>query len=148
MLGGSSSDASAAAGAWPLVGRQRELEQIAAARADQGCDGIVVVAAAGVGKSRLTKEALATAERDGALVHWVQATSSAATVPLGAVADLVPEQARSDNIVALMRRCAEELRDRAAGRVAVLAVDDAQLLDPVSAALVLHLATSSAAFVL
>ena len=96
----------------------------------------------GVGKSRLAREAQAAAERDGAFVEWVQATRSAATVPLAAVADLVPESVRSDDVVTLMRRCGEDLRERAAGRPVVLGVDDAQLLDPVSAALVLHLATS------
>jgi DNA-binding NarL/FixJ family response regulator len=108
----------------------------------------VVVAEAGVGKSRLAREARAEAERDGAFATWVQGTRSAATVPLGAVAELVPERARSDDVVSLLRGCGEELSARAAGRPVVLGVDDAQLLDPVSAALVLHLATSSSAFIL
>ena len=42
-------------------------------------------------------------ERDGAFVDWVQATRSAAAVPLAAVADLVPDEVRSDDIVALMQ---------------------------------------------
>ena len=135
-------------GAWPLVGRDRELEAIAAARASPGCHGVVLIADAGVGKSRLAREAQDAAQRDGAFVDWVQATRSAAAVPLAAVADLVPEEVRSDDVVALMRRCGEEFRARAGGREVVIGVDDAQLLDPVSAALVLHLATSGSAFVL
>ncbi|HXD63892.1 MAG TPA: LuxR C-terminal-related transcriptional regulator [Solirubrobacteraceae bacterium] len=148
MSGGFSSDTSPLSGAWPLVGRDRELAEIAAARADDGCHGVVVVAQAGVGKSRLAREAQATAEREGALIEWVQATRSAATVPLAAFADLVPDEVRSDDTVALLRRCGEDLRERAAGRPVVLGVDDAQLLDPMSATLVLHLATSASAFVL
>ncbi len=148
MPGGFSSDTSSLSGAWPLVGRDRELAEIAAARADDGCHGVVVVAQAGVGKSRLIREAQATAEREGALTQWVQATRSAATVPLAAFADLVPDEVRSDDTVTLLRRCGEDLRRRAAGRPVVLGVDDAQLLDPVSAALVLHLATSASAFIL
>ncbi|HEY6522567.1 MAG TPA: LuxR C-terminal-related transcriptional regulator [Solirubrobacteraceae bacterium] len=148
MPGGFSSDTSSLSGAWPLVGRDRELAEIAAARADDGCHGVVVVAQAGVGKSRLIREAQATAEREGALTQWVQATRSAATVPLAAFADLVPDEVRSDDIVALLRRCGEDLRERAGGRPVVLGVDDAQLLDPMSATLVLHLATSASAFVL
>ena len=136
------------AGAWPLVGRDRELAEIAAARTDGACHGVVLVAEAGVGKTRLAREAQATAQREGAFVQWVQATRSAATVPLAAVADLVPETVRSDDVVALMRRCGDDLRARAQGRPVVLGVDDAQLLDPVSAALVLHLATSDSAFIL
>lgn len=140
--------ASALGGAWPLVGRDRELEAITAARAVPGCHGVVVIADAGVGKSRLVREGLEAAERDGAFVEWVQATRSAAAVPLGAMSGLVPDEVRSDDIVALMRRCGEELRVRAAGRQVVVGVDDAQLLDPVSAALVLHLVASGSVFVL
>jgi DNA-binding NarL/FixJ family response regulator len=135
-------------GDWPLVGRDQELEAIASARANPACHGVVVVADPGVGKSRLAREAQAAAEHDGAFVGWVQATRSAASVPLAAMAALVPDEARTDDIVALLRRCADDLRARAAGRPVLLGVDDAQLLDPASAALVLHLATSSAAFIL
>jgi len=141
-------DAPALAGVWPLIGRNQELEAIASARTNPACHGVVVIADAGVGKSRLIREAQAAAERDGAFVSWVQATRSAAAVPLAAMAELVPDEVRTDDIVALLRRCGDELRARAAGRPVVLGVDDAQLLDPVSAALVLHLATSSSAFIL
>src|ERR1700733_2350622 len=135
-------------GVWPIVGRERELDAIAVARATPGCHGVVVMADAGVGKSRLAREAQAAAERDGAFTTWVQGTRSAAALPLGAVAELVPDQSRSDDLVSLLRGCGEELSARAAGRPVVLGVDDAQLLDPVSAALVLHLASSSSAFIL
>jgi DNA-binding NarL/FixJ family response regulator len=133
---------------WPLVGRDRELEMIAAARADARCQGVVLVADAGVGKSRLAREARGAAQRDGAFVEWVQGTRSAAAVPLAAMADLVPEDGRSEDVVGLMRRCGEELRTRAGNRPAVICVDDAHLLDPVSAALILNLASSGSAFVL
>src|SRR3984885_2044224 len=135
-------------GVWPIVGRERELDAIAVARATPGCRGVVVMADAGVGKSRVAREAQAAAERDGAFTTWVQGTRSAAALPLGAVAELVPDQSRSDDLVSLLRGCGEELSARAAGRPVVLGVDDAQLLDPVSAALVLHLATSASAFIL
>ncbi len=137
-----------ASSAWPLVGRDAELADIAYARSDSQCRGIVVSAAAGVGKSRLAREAQASAERDGALVDWVQATSSAAAVPLGAFARLIPDDVRSDNALELMRQSTDTLVERARGRKIVLSVDDAQLLDPVSAALVLHLTTSASAFVI
>lgn len=134
--------------AWPLVGRDVELQHIELARRDADCRGIVVSAAAGVGKSRLAREAHLAAERDGALVDWVQATSSAATVPLGAFAGLIPPAARSDNALELMRQSTDMLLERAHGRRIVLGVDDAQLLDPVSAALVLHLSSSASTFVI
>jgi hypothetical protein len=41
---------------------------------------------AGVGKSRLAREALAAAEQRGALTRWAVATASARVLPLGAFA--------------------------------------------------------------
>jgi DNA-binding NarL/FixJ family response regulator len=132
---------------WPLVGREVELEDIARARADPACAGVVVRAAAGMGKSRLVREAHAAAARDGAHVDWIQATRSAATVPLGALAAVIPEDVRTDDALQLMRRSGDVLRARADGGRVVLGLDDAQLLDPVSAALILHLTVTGAAFV-
>jgi DNA-binding NarL/FixJ family response regulator len=88
------------------------------------------------------------ARNEGAVVAWVQATSSAATVPLGAFAGLLPEAVRTDDALELMRRSVDSLRRKADGRPVVLGVDDGQLLDPVSAALVLHLTVTETAFVI
>ena len=131
---------------WPLIGRISELNQIARSRLD-GASGIVVLGPAGVGKSRLAREALAEAEQAGASTTWVQATRSGASVPLGAFAGVVPSEARSDDLLQLMRLSVKALGDLAGTRTLVLGVDDAQLLDPTSAALVLQLAISSTAFV-
>ena len=82
MDGGSPAATSSLAATWPLLGREAELERIEAARADDGCPGVVIAPRPGVGKSRLAREAAAAAERDGAMVGWVQATRSAAAIPL------------------------------------------------------------------
>ncbi len=119
-----------------LIGRDAELAELLDAL---GSMSVVVVASAGVGKSRLARAAVEASERDGALTAWVQATRSAAEVPLGAFAQLLPDDARSDELAHLLRQSAEALRERAGGRPIVLGVDDAHLLDPVSAAMVLHL---------
>jgi DNA-binding CsgD family transcriptional regulator len=131
----------------PLIGRREELELIARARG-QGMTGVVVRAPAGVGKSRLARAALAQAELDGARIAWVQATRAAASVPLGPFAGVIAPEVRSDDPFELFRRSVEALRDLADGRSLVVAVDDAHLLDATSAALVLQLAQSAAAFVL
>jgi hypothetical protein len=131
---------------WPLAGRDAELARIERARGET-C-GVVISAEAGVGKSRLGREALAVAERDGAYTAWVQATRSAAMVPLGALAGLLPDSARADEVLDLLRTSALALRERAGRRPIVLGVDDAQLLDSASAALVLHLATQAGVFVI
>lgn len=97
------------ADSWPLVGRHHELEHIAAAR-EAGRAGVVLIGPAGVGKSRLARAAVAQARESGAQTSWVQATRSAATVPLGAFAGLLPEDVRSDEPLELLRRGAEALR--------------------------------------
>ncbi len=135
-------------GAWPLVGRESELAQIVSAHDDEACPGAIIYASAGVGKSRLAREACAAAETNGELALWAQATASSATIPLGALASLIPDDVRSDDLLELMRRSATALRERAGARALFLAVDDAQLLDETSAGLVLHLATSARVFVL
>ena len=130
----------------PLIGRAGELEIISKARA-AGSRGVVVRAPAGVGKSRLARAALEGAAEEGASTAWVQATRSAASVPLGAFAGVIPADVRSDDMFELLRRSARAMVDLAGARALVLGVDDAQLLDPTSAALVLHLASTAAAFV-
>jgi DNA-binding CsgD family transcriptional regulator len=112
-----------------------------------GAVGVVVHAPAGVGKSRLARAALERAEADGACAKWVQATRSAAAVPLGAFAGVIRSEVGSDDRVELLRRGVRALALLTDGRSLVVGVDDAQLLDPTSAALVLQLASTAAAFV-
>jgi DNA-binding NarL/FixJ family response regulator/type II secretory pathway predicted ATPase ExeA len=133
---------------WPLVGRDSELAEIAAGLASGESHGVVIVAGPGVGKTRLAREAIAAAPAKEAMTLWVQGTRSAATIPLAALASVIPADVRPDDPVALMRSCGDAMRERAGGRRVVLAVDDAQLLDPASAALILHLAASDAVFVI
>jgi predicted ATPase len=113
-----------------LTGRDRELQRVADALADPACRGAVIIGEPGVGKSRLAREVAEMAAAQDMYVEWLQATRSAATVPLGAVTDLVPDAVRSDDVAALMRGAATTMRGRAAGRRALVCVDDAQLLDP------------------
>jgi DNA-binding CsgD family transcriptional regulator len=108
----------------------------------------VLLAQAGVGKSRLAREALAEAGRDGSTTVWVQATRSAGTVPLGAFAGVIRSQVGSDNLFELLRGSVRAMASLAGGRPLVVGVDDAQLLDPTSAALVLQLISTATAFVL
>ncbi|HEX3977358.1 MAG TPA: LuxR C-terminal-related transcriptional regulator [Solirubrobacteraceae bacterium] len=143
-----SATASPATRHWPLVGRDAEWELIASARADPACPGVVISGMAGVGRSRLAREVCADADRAGELTYWAQATTSSAAIPLGAFAALIPDDVRSDDPLELIRRSTERIRTRAAGRPVCAGVDDAHLLDPASAALVLHLATAAGVFVI
>ncbi len=130
-----------------MIGRAGELERVAGALA-AGLPGVVLLAGAGVGKSRLARAALAAAELAGAATVWAQATRSAASVPLGAFASVIPARVRSDDLFELLRGAGAALGDLAGVRPLVVGVDDAHLLDPVSAALVLHLTSATDAFVL
>jgi DNA-binding CsgD family transcriptional regulator len=122
---------------WPLVGRRAEFEALAAVIEDAGVGGVVLAGAAGVGKTRLVREALAQAKAAGRDAEWVAATRAAASIPFGAVSYLLPpaERLGGDRLDTL-RRVAALLAERGSRRPLVLAVDDAHLLDDASAALV------------
>ena len=133
---------------WPLVGRRAELETLAAALGDTRA-GVVLAGAAGVGKTRLAREALARAEAAGREVEWVAATRAAASIPFGAVSHLLPPAERlGDDRVEILRRAAALMAERGRGRLLVLGVDDAHLLDDASAVLVHQLALRGLAVVL
>lgn len=120
---------------WPLIGRSEELRVVE--RALSGGDaarGIVLGGASGVGKTRLAREAAARAERHGLTVKWVTATASSQGLPLGALAMLVGDVGADQ--VGLVQRAADRLLSAAEGGNVVLIVDDAHLLDDVSAAVV------------
>ncbi|MEO3806219.1 LuxR C-terminal-related transcriptional regulator [Nonomuraea sp. B1E8] len=108
---------------WPFTGRTAQLAEIRSA-----AGGIVVAGPPGAGKSRLVAQAV----RDVNAVAWARATAAAAEVPLGAFAALLPATPPAGNLLGWAA---------AALRAPVLAVDDAHLLDPASAALVHHLVT-------
>jgi hypothetical protein len=73
--------------AWPLTGRAEELEVIAGVLCPDGPHaGVVIAGSAGVGKTRLAREAMAAARNCGWAVHWVAGTVAAQSIPLGAFA--------------------------------------------------------------
>jgi hypothetical protein len=64
--------------AWPLTGRAEELSVIAGVLcADEAYGGVVIARSAGVGKTRLAREAAAAAADRGWAVHWVAGTVAA-----------------------------------------------------------------------
>src|SRR5215210_1642226 len=129
---------------WPLVGREAELRSVAEALSEGSAGGVVIAGPAGVGKTRLAVEVSQLAAARGCTVAWVRATRSAASIPLGAFAPLLP--AGLPDGVELLARARQALADRARGRRLVLCVDDGQLLDDASAALVHQLVAAGEAF--
>ena len=71
---------------WPLIGRSKELRLIDAALTDRHSSGIVVCGPAGVGKTRVVREALSAAEAGGYAVRRIVGSASARAIPLGALA--------------------------------------------------------------
>jgi DNA-binding NarL/FixJ family response regulator len=133
---------------WSLVGRREELALIDRALTTTDTSGVVLAGPAGVGKTRLAREALATAESKGWVVRWAVATQAAASIPFGTVAHWLPTvDVGGMDRLDLFRRAAARLVDGAATSRVALGVDDAHLLDDMSAALVHQVAITGSAFV-
>lgn len=116
--------------AWPLTGRLEESRLIDAALASTELSGIVIYGSAGVGKSRIAREALAVAGADGCETRWTVGTSAAQGLPLGTFARWV---GTSDaDSVALVGRVIDGLTVTSDGRPVLVCVDDAHLLDGLS----------------
>ena len=133
--------------AWPLTGRDEELAQIASFVGGGELAGVVLFGEAGVGKTRLARDAVALAASQGAVTRWAVGTAMAAGIPLGAVAHLVPlpQGQPLPSPFVLLRQALDRLVADAGGRQLVVGVDDADLLDPLSATMVQQLALSGAA---
>jgi DNA-binding NarL/FixJ family response regulator len=118
---------------WPLVGRSEELQLIAEATRAVGdqARGVVLSGAAGVGKTRLAREAVGGCGRRSTRRHWIVGTTSARGVPLGAFADIAshfgPDPLRR------VREVINGLTDNGHDSEVVVGVDDAHLLDDLSA---------------
>jgi DNA-binding NarL/FixJ family response regulator len=119
---------------WPIVRREDEFSIIRSALAGkQDLAGIVLFGDAGVGKTTLAR---AVTQSLPTPVHWVAGTESARSIPLGVFAHLVGPAASRDPIAGLA--AARETIHSA--EHSIIGVDDAHLLDHLSATLVHQLA--------
>ncbi|MBT8226626.1 MAG: AAA family ATPase [Dactylosporangium sp.] len=134
---------------WSFVGRSVELARLAEATNAAPGRGLVFGGVAGIGKTRLLREGLRALNADQLAVWTATATAATAGLPLGGLAPALPaDQPASGTSVALLRWAVDALDRQAAGRPIVVAIDNAHLLDPLSAALVYYLARSEHATVL
>ena len=124
---------------WPLVGRAEQLAEMSALLVDGRGPGVLLTGEAGVGKSRLAAEVLDRCARDGVHVVRTSGAEASSGMPFQAMAGLVSGEPTAD----LFARAARDLRRASGDRPVVLAVDEADHLDPVSAALVHHLAATA-----
>ena len=128
---------------WPLTGRSGEMGAIEAAILAAHVSGIVVGGTAGVGTSRIAREAWAGAGSRGCEGRWVVGTSSARTLPLGAFTAWA--QSGVTDTVQLVRGVIESLTAAPAGTTVVVVVDDAHLLDDLSTFVVQQIVQRGAA---
>ena len=128
---------------WPLTGRSEEMRAIEAAIVASDVSGIVVGGAAGVGKSRIAREALSAAVSRGCEGRWAVGTSSARTLPLGAFTAWA--QSGVTDTVQLVRGVIESLTAAPAGTPVVVGVDDVHRLDDLSTFVVQQIAQRGAA---
>jgi DNA-binding CsgD family transcriptional regulator len=122
----------------PLVGRAAELAEIRTLLAAGG-HGVLLAGPAGVGKSRLAREAAAGSRAAGWQVLSARTSGSGTGLALAALAPLLPAfPGGPDTAGGPVQRGLCGLRDRAAspGVRTLLLVDDAHLLDDVSATVV------------
>ncbi len=92
--------------------------------------GIVVCGAAGVGKSRIAREAMSSAASRESETRWVIGTSSARALPLGAFSSWGAPAGGDD--LQLVRGVLEWLTSASPGSTVIVGVDDAHLLDDLS----------------
>ena len=128
---------------WPLTGRSEEMRAIEAAILTSDVPGIVICGAAGVGKSRIAREALSASASRGYESRWAVGTTAARTIPLGAFAAWA--QSGVNNTVQLMHGVIESLTAAPEGAPVVIAVDDVHLLDDLSTFVVEQIVQRNAA---
>src|SRR5262249_44110315 len=92
---------------WPFEGRQSELALLRSAFCASDVDTVLVVGPAGVGKTRLAREALANL--GAGRTAWVTATRSAAAIPFGAVAPLLPDSVAASTPLEILRATARQV---------------------------------------
>jgi DNA-binding CsgD family transcriptional regulator len=123
------------------------MRTIEAAISASAVAGILVCGAAGVGKSRIAREALSAVAAQGYETHWTVGTSSARAIPLGAFTAWAPSGAT--DTVQLLHGVIESLtaKSSSAAKV-VLGVDDVHLLDDLSTFVVHQIVQRGAAKVI
>jgi DNA-binding CsgD family transcriptional regulator len=127
--------------AWPLVGRTEELALLRQLRSASPRTSAILSGPAGVGKSRLAREAVAEAAKDGWATLSIRGSAGMAGVPMGPWRMVFP-LASATNLMELTECVSQELLARCAAAPTLIHVDDCHYLDDATAA-VLHQAVAT-----
>lgn len=122
----------------PLIGRDRDLGVVLRALRTGEPNGVVVAGPAGVGKTRLVREATARLGRTGRSHVHLTGTRAASSIPFGALTPIIEVETGEASPMVVARR---ELLARSGERRLLVVVDDAHLLDGPSAAVLWQLST-------
>jgi DNA-binding CsgD family transcriptional regulator len=137
---------------WPLTGRSAELERVGSLYRDGDVGGVVLFGPAGVGKTRLAEEALRLAERAGRRAERAVGHPATQSIPLGAFAHVLPADLTrdlgvgDDERTALFHAARAELGRLSVDGRLVLLVDDLDLLDDTSVAVMVPLIVARSVF--
>jgi DNA-binding CsgD family transcriptional regulator len=129
-----------------MVGRDEEVGDLLRSIADDAVCGVALAGKAGIGKSRLAREAVAAAAVAGWTVRSIAATATSRQIPLGAFSQWTDDAEKAP--FALARKVVEALTDGTQPDRLVVFVDDAHLLDDLSALVLHQLVHSQAAAVI
>ncbi|BDT87362.1 helix-turn-helix transcriptional regulator [Nocardia cyriacigeorgica] len=128
---------------WPLTGR---VEEVRAAEAAIRAGGLVISGAAGIGKTRLASSLFHQAGSRWQPA-WFAATESSRSIALGVFGAVASEAALGVDTLDRTQRLVSALSVAPVGRRALICIDDAHLLDDVSAFVVHQLVTRQLASV-
>lgn len=116
---------------WPFTGRAEEVAKIGDRLVGSSAyTGVVVAGDPGVGKSRLAREVLAVVSAQ-CEIRWVVATRAGSALPLGAFSAWVGDTGADPTL--LVRSVIDGVTATPHARPVVIGVDDAHLLDDLSA---------------
>jgi DNA-binding CsgD family transcriptional regulator len=122
---------------WQLLDRPAEFDSVRSTLIDGKGGGVVVIGAAGVGKTTLAHTVTASLRSD---VNWVGCTESSRSIPLGVFAHRIPATGSRDPL-AVLTAARESI---ITGPDTVIGVDDAHLLDELSSTLLHQIAIEHA----
>lgn len=107
------------------------MRAIGSAIAAADVSGVLVCGPAGAGKSRIVRQAMSDAQSQGCECRWLVGATSASAIPLGACTAWMPPGVT--DTAQLLRGVIASLSAASPGDKVVVCVDDAHLLDDLSA---------------